>query len=158
MHRKTTIREMMKRIDNLQDLMNKQTQTEGVVVINLGRFIESDVTGTFNDYITSKLKGMSDDSTILIDDMAISIDIYLPTGILYDLDKESLKEFVDATASGDEIRFMELYVKTFENMFDMDDVLNNGSDFFKDFAEHIKVLTIDELVNRYKEKRFFRMT
>ena len=30
--------------------------------------------------------------------------------------------------------------------------------FYKDFLEHYKVLSIEELVERYKDQRFFKMT
>ena len=200
----------MKRLDNLQ-AMAKMKSSEPVLIC-LDEWLASNEQGTFCDYIDMKLQNKSDNVVIIIDDMLISIDIYLPTQLLYYLDKEQVKKFVQATDEADEKRYMEMYIQVFEEMFELNDIpdkeyymttptLNclhhshwsNGrwltdeevrerfyekrlaentmkydvlADvfsesnylFYKDFLEHYKILSIEELVERYKDQRFFKMT
>lgn len=210
MVRKSTTRELLKRLDNLQ-AMAKMKSSEPVLIC-LDEWLASNEQGTFCDYIDMKLQNKSDNVVIIIDDMLISIDIYLPTQLLYYSDKEQVKKFVQATDEADEKRYMEMYIQVFEELFELDDIpdkqyfmttptLNclhhshwsNGrwltdeevrerfyekrlaentmkydvlADvfsesnylFYKDFLEHYKVLSIEELVERYKDQRFFKMT
>ena len=210
MVRKSTIRELLKRLDNLQ-AMAKMKSSEPVLIC-LDEWLASNEQGTFCDYIDMKLQNKSDNVVIIIDDMLISIDIYLPTQLLYYSDKEQVKKFVQATDEADEKRYMEMYIQVFEELFELDDIpdkqyfmttptLNclhhshwsNGrwltdeevrerfyekrlaentmkydvlADvfsesnylFYKDFLEHYKILSIEELVERYKDQRFFKMT
>lgn len=210
MVRKSTTRELLKRLDNLQ-AMAKMKSSEPVLIC-LDEWLASNEQGTFCDYIDMKLQNKSDNVVIIIDDMLISIDIYLPTQLLYYSDKEQVKKFVQATDEADEKRYMEMYIQVFEELFELDDIpdkqyfmttptLNclhhshwsNGrwltdeevrerfyekrlaentmkydvlADvfsesnylFYKDFLEHYKILSIEELVERYKDQRFFKMT
>ena len=210
MVRKSTIRELLKRLDNLQ-AMAKMKSSEPVLIC-LDEWLASNEQGTFCDYIDMKLQNKSDNVVIIIDDMLISIDIYLPTQLLYYSDKEQVKKFVQATDEADEKRYMEMYIQVFEELFELDDIpdkqyfmttptLNclhhsNWSNgrwltdeevrerfyekrlaentmkydvladvfsesnylFYKDFLEHYKILSIEELVERYKDQRFFKMT
>lgn len=210
MVRKSTTRELLKRLDNLQ-AMAKMKSSEPVLIC-LDEWLASNEQGTFCDYIDMKLQNKSDNVVIIIDDMLISIDIYLPTQLLYYSDKEQVKKFVQATDEADEKRYMEMYIQVFEELFELDDIpdkqyfmttptLNclhhshwsngrwltdeevrerfyekrlaentrkydvladvfseNKCLFYKDFLEHYKVLSIEELVERYKDQRFFKMT
>lgn len=210
MVRKSTTRELLKRLDNLQS-MAKMKSSEPVLIC-LDEWLKSNEQGTFADYIDMKLQNKADSTVIMIDDMLISIDIYLPTQLLYYLDKEQVKEFVQAADEADEKRYMEMYIQVFEEVFELNDIpdkqyfmttptLNclhqsewsdgrwltdeeirerfyerivaenatkydvladvfskNNYLIYKDFLEHYKTLSIEELVERYKDQRFFKMT
>lgn len=210
MIKKAKTKELLKRLDSLQAIANKKSASP--VLVSLEEWMKSKEQGTFCDYINKKLQNKSPDSTVIIDDMILSIDIYLPTQLLFDADKDTVKKFVQAASERDENLFMELYIQVFEEMFELNDIpdkeyymttpiLNflhhslwkdgrwltdeelreqhyescladnalrydvladvfseNKCLFYKDFLEHYKVLSIEELVERYKDQRFFKMT
>lgn len=206
---KKSRKELLKRLDDLQDMMSKKS--DAVICASLEDWMNSDDQGTFNDYINKKVKG-HEDATVLVDDMLLSSDIYLPTQLLFDANKETVKKFVQAVQENDEIRQMEMFIHIFEELFELEEVhdkefymttptlnylhhstFENGrwlSDeevrekyyqnriaeskrqydiladvfsenkywFYKDFLEHYRILSVDALVERYKDQRFFKMT
>ncbi len=136
--------------------------------------------------------------------------MYIPTEILFDAEKDVVKELVKAASESDEIKFIKLYIELFDELFDLGEIpdknyymttpkLNflHGSkgyfgryltdeevrqeyfeselsenalsydvcaevfsksnlSFYKDFLDHYKVLSIEQLVERYKDQRFFK--
>lgn len=160
MVKKTVNKELLKRLDRLQSIVNVKSFES--IIIGLNDWIESNSDGTFNDYIESKVKNKSQDVTLIIDDMLLSCDLYIPTDLIFDAEKQTVKEFVKAATESNEIRFMELYISLIEEYFDLDvletDIFSNSKmQFYKDFLEHYKILSIDELVERYKDQKFFHM-
>ena len=155
MVRKSTTRELLKRLDNLQALM--QRKSAGVLVISIEEYLASDESGTFSEYITEKTAGMSDDTKLLIDDMSIAIDLYIPSYPLFETDKNTMQELVRATGSQDKRRYMEIFVQVFESLFEGNTEPVKDGTFCKDFMEHYKTMSADELVERYENQKFFRM-
>lgn len=156
MVKKAKTKELLKRLDNLQAMMNRKS--DAVVVATLDDWLESDEEGTFNDYINRKTSKMSN-ATILIDDMIIAIDIYLPTEFLYDIDdKTVMQKFVDATSNEDKKEYMKLYIQVFDEMFSDAEISCSEKSFYHDFIEHYKTMSIEKLVERYEDQRFFRMS
>lgn len=155
MVRKSATRELLKRLDNIQALM--QRKSTGVLLVSIKEYLASDASGTFSEYITEKTAGMSDDTRLLIDDMSIGIDIYIPSYPLFEVDKNTMQELVRATESQDKRRYMEIFKQTFESLFKgITEPAKDGS-FFKDFMEHYKTMSVDDLVERYENQRFFKI-
>ena len=67
MVKRTATRELLKRLDNIQTLM--QRKSAGILVVSIEEYLASDASGTFSEYITEKTAGMSDDTRLLIDDI-----------------------------------------------------------------------------------------
>lgn len=151
---KKSRKELLKRLNDLQDIMTKKT--DSVLCLSLEDWIESDVQGTFNDYIHSKVKGYAD-ATVIVDDMLLDTPLYVPMEFIFDTDKDTLMTFVKAASDSDEKKFMELYIKVFDEMFADKDVKANEGSFYQDFMEHYKTMSIEKLVERYEDQRFFRM-
>lgn len=155
MVRKSTTRELLKRLDNLQAMM--QRKSAGVLVISIEEYLASNESGTFSEYITEKTAGMSDDTKLLIDDMSIAIDLYIPSYPLFETDKNTMQKLVRATGSQDKRRYMEIFVQVFESLFEGNTEPVKDGTFCKDFMEHYKTMSADELVERYENQKFFRM-
>ncbi len=55
-------------------------------------------------------------------------------------------------------RYWEMEVSEIADKFDVyAEVFAKMSPFYKDFMEHFKILSVEELVERYKDQRFFKM-
>lgn len=202
-------KDLLKRLDRLQSMV-KMKSSESVIIV-LEDWIKSKETGKFSDYIKKSLLNKSDDTTVIIDDMLLETDMYLPCELIFDSTKDVIKKFVKAAGESDEVQFMKLFIELFEEAFDLHDIpdreyymttpkLNfmhqsvreggrwltdeelrqrhyeselqhsassfdicsdifteSGSLFYKDFLEHYKILSVEELVERYKDQRFFHM-
>lgn len=155
MVKRTATRELLKRLDNIQTLM--QRKSAGILVVSIEEYLASDASGTFSEYITEKTAGMSDDTRLLIDDMSVAIDIYLPSYPLFEADKNTMQKLVRATGSQDKRRYMEIFVQVFESLFEGNTEPVRDGTFCKDFMEHYKTMSADELVERYENQKFFRM-
>ena len=154
MVKKAITKELLKRLDNLQSVAHKKNIEP--IVIELKDWIASSEQGTFYEYIEMKMQNKSPDSILIIDDMILSSDIYVPVQVLFNVEKDIVKQFVQAVKESDEKQFMNLYIKVIEELVELDDLPDNM--FFKDFLEHYKEMTIEELVERYKDMKFFKMT
>lgn len=157
MPKKVINKELLKRLDRLQSMVH--IKSSEAVIVALKDWFESDDDGRFNDYIESKMRNKSQDVTLIIDDMLLSCDLYIPSELIFSAEKQVVKAFVKAVTESDEVRFMELYISLFEEYLAVDaDVFSeSGREFYKDFLEHYKILSIEELVERYKDKKFFHM-
>lgn len=159
MVKKSTNKELIKRLNKLQCMANRKSSEP--VLVNIEKWLESNDEGTFNDYIEKMLKNKSANVTLIIDDMSLQTDLYIPSDLIYLADKSIVKEFVKAANETDEMQFMKLYVKLFEDLFDdtcTDVFLESKLPFYKDFLQHYKVLSFEELIARYKTQKFFKMT
>lgn len=155
MVKRTATRELLKRLDNIQTLM--QRKSVGVLMVSIEEYLTSDGSGTFSEYITEKTAGMSDDTKLLIDDMSIAIDLYIPSYPLFEADKNTMQELVRATESQDKSRYMEIFIQVFESLFEGITEPVRGGTFCKDFMEHYKTMSVDDLVERYENQKFFKM-
>lgn len=151
---KKSRKELMKRLNDLQGMMNKKTDV--VICVSLEDWIEGDFHGTFNDYINMKVKGLAD-ATVLVDDMLLDTPLYVPVEFLFDSEKDIMKALVKAASDSDEKEFMKLYLQVFDEMFADKEVKAKNDSFYQDFMEHYKTLSIEELVERYEDRRFFKI-
>lgn len=169
MIKKATTKELLKKLNNLQVMVNKRTDQP--ILISLKEWMESSYSGTFGSYINIKLKNIESDVTLIIDDMLLETNMYLDTTILFYENKESFKKLLEYASNGNDIAFMEKYIEVFQGFFEQDmgydDLckkadscrinLINKNPFLKDFFNHYRVLSIEELVERYKDQRFSKM-
>lgn len=151
---KKSRKELLKRLNDLQDIMKKKTDL--VLCLSLEDWMKSDDQGTFYEYIHRKVKGYAE-ATVIVDDMLLDTPLYIPVEFLFDTDKDTMKPFVKAALDSDEKQFMELYIKVFDEMFSDKDVKANEGSFYQDFMEHYKSVSIEELVERYEDRRFFQV-
>lgn len=170
MVKRTRNKELLKRLEALQVIANRKCSE--TVFIDLKEWVESSDSGRFINYVCRFLKNKSKDVTLIIDDLILETSMYLDTSILYNENKESIKQFVNFASTKDDISFMKKYIEVFETVFmtdyssyqdlqekydDTKSKLIENNDFFQDFLEHFKMLSVEELVERYKDQRFFKM-
>lgn len=162
MVKKLKSKELLKRLDNLQHMM-KYKDSESVFV-SVEEWIETTGTETFIEYCEKRMKSKTHDTVILIDDMILESDMYLELDCILVLSKDEVSEFIKLTNSSEE--FMKKYIEAFEDLYVIKEngnripemqetILKNSSAFVKDFYEQYKILSVEELVERYKDKRFF---
>lgn len=155
-------KELLKRLDNLHHLM-KHKDSESVFV-SVEEWIETTGTETFIEYCEKRMKSKSHDAVVLIDDMILETDMYLDLSCILVLSKDEVSEFIKLTNSPDE--FMKKYIDAFENLYVVKgngnrvpemqkSLLSNCNEFINDFYEQYKILSVEELVERYKDQRFF---
>lgn len=157
--KKSSNKELLKRLTKLQSMVDKKSSE--VILVDMEKWLKSDDKGTFSGYIEKMLKNKPSDATLIIDDMSLQTDLYVPSHLIYYADKSIVKEFVKAASETDEIQFMKLYIKLFEEFFNdvcADVFLESKLAFYKDFLEHYKILSIEELITRYKDQKFFKMS
>ena len=138
-----------KRIDELKAVQNKKT---GVVLIAVEAWIESnDKAACFADYVNRFLKGCSDDSTIILDDMCLgAYNLYLPTEPLHSLDRTSIKPFVNVF---DDAEWLKQYIKVVDANKQQFAEIENAA--FQDFLQHYESMSIEEMVECYSNERWF---
>lgn len=164
MVKKLKSKELLKRLDNLQHMM-KHKDSESVYV-SVEEWLETTETETetFIEYCKKRTKSKNHDTVVLIDDMILETDMYLDLDCILVLSKDEVSEFVKLTNSSEE--FMKKYIEAFEDLYVVkgngdrvpimqEAMLKNSSTFVKDFYEQYKVLSVEELVERYKDQRFF---
>lgn len=162
MVKKLKSKELLKRLDNLQHMM-KRKDSESVFV-SVEEWIETTGTETFIEYCEKRMKSKTYDTVVLVDDMILESDMYLELDCILVLSKDEVSEFIKLTNSSEE--FMKKYIKAFERLYVVPAenkhsesrqklILDNSSTFVKDFYEQYKVLSVEELVERYKNQRFF---
>lgn len=162
MVKKLKSKELLKRLDNLQHQM-KRKDSESVFV-SVEEWIETTGTETFIEYCEKRMKSKSHDTVVLIDDLILQTDMYLDMNCILVLPKDEVSKFIKLTNSSEE--FMKKYIEAFEGLYVIkgngnrvfeiqETILKNSSAFVKDFYEQYKILSVEELVERYKDKRFF---
>lgn len=170
MVKRTRNKELLKRLETLEVIANRKCSE--TVFVDLKEWIQSSDSGRFINYVCRLLKNKSKDTTLIVDDLILETSMYLDTSILYNEDKESIKQFVNFAIAKDDISFMKKYIEVFETVFmadyssyqdlqekydDTKSKLIKTNDFFQDFMEHFKLLSVEDLVERYKNQRFFKM-
>lgn len=162
MVKKLKSKELLKRLDNLHHMINRKDSES--VFVSVQEWIETTGTETFIEYCEKRMKSKTHDTVILIDDLILETDMYLSLDCILVLSKGDVSEFIKLTNSPEE--FMKKYIEAFEKLYvvPVEDkhsesrqklILDNSSAFVKDFYEQYKVLSVEQLVERYKDQRFF---
>ena len=160
MVRKLKNKELLKRLDKLQDLMKYKVSEP--VLVSIQEWLDSTGTESFIEYCEKQLHSKSPNSFLLIDDLILETGMYLNLECVMVLSKDEVSKFVELAASSEE-RFMEEYIEAFERMYVVPDestqesILKKSGAFVNDFFEHYKALSTERLVERYKDQKFFRM-
>lgn len=82
-------------LKRIEELSNYTSQKGGIpVIVSLEDWIEGSYEGSFHDYVT-KLERNNPNSTIIVDDMLLETDMYLPSYIFFDRDKRTIEKFID---------------------------------------------------------------
>lgn len=163
MVRKSSNKEFLNRLTKLQDMLNKNSSF--VVLVDIKNWLESDEEETFIEYCKRLTKNKSE--TVIVDDLILQTDMYLQLDCILVQNRAFVKDLIQLS-SVSEVNFMKKYIDAFEDLYVVKGsgnrtpilqkaMLENASDFVKDFYEHYKILPIDELVERYKDQKFFRM-
>ena len=138
------------------------------VLVDMEKWLESehDDEETFIEYCERLTKNKT--NNVIVNELILETDMYLQSDCIFAQSKDFIKQLVES-ASVSEAEFLKRYIVAFEDLYVVkgtgrkidilqNSMLNNASDFVKDFYEHYKVLPIDELVERYKDQKFFKMT
>lgn len=143
-------------------MMNRKDSES--VFVSVQEWVETTETETFIEYCEKRMKSKTHDTVILIDDLILETDMYLNLDCILVLSKDEVSEFIRLTNSPEE--FMKKYIEAFEKLYVVPAeykhsesrqklILDNSSAFVKDFYEQYKVLSVEQLVERYKDQRFF---
>ena len=162
MVRKLKNNELLKRLDKLQDLMKYKASEP--VLVSIQEWLDSTGTDSFIEYCEKQLHSKSPNSFLLIDDLILETGMYLNLECVMILSKDEVSKFVELAVSSEE-RFMEEYIEAFERMYVVPDkelsnqesILKKSGAFVNDFYEQYKVLSVEQLVERYKDQKFFRI-
>ena len=160
MVRKLKNKELLKRLDKLQDMINNKASEP--VLVNIQEWLDSTGTESFVEYCEKRLQHKSPNSFLLIDDLILETGMYLNLECVMVLSKDEVSKFVELAASSEE-RFMEEYIEAFERMYVVPDgstqesILKKSGAFINDFFEQHKILSTEQLVERYKDQKFFKM-
>lgn len=165
MVKKLKNKELLKRLDKLQHMMNRKESEP--VFVSLKEWLETTETETetFIEYCKKRMKSKTHDIVVLIDDTILETDMYLDLDCILVLSKDEVSEFVNLTNSSEE--FMKKYIEAFENLYVVkgngnrvpimqESLLNNCNEFINDFYEQYKILSVEELVERYKDQSFLK--
>lgn len=199
MIKKMSKAKMIQRLENLQSKM--QYKTSIPIVLDLEKWINSNnQSSSFGKYVLN-IEKKNPNAVIIIDDMLLETDMYLPTEIILSEGKETIKRFIDLALNHSEVDYMKAYIELFNEQFGIDEpdcswkypgstrrfdgerwstdeeekqrcfnlerkkhadsieVTRNvlkESPVILDFFDHYKKLTVEEMVERYKDQRFFR--
>ena len=164
MVRRSKNKELLKRLDEIQSKMKrKSTET---VLVSVEDWLETTGTETFVEYCEKQLEFKSPGTTVIIDDFILQTDMYLDLKCIVVLSKDEVKKFIKLATSS-EIDFMKNYIEAFEKLYvvrgdnrasknSQESILKYSGSFVKDFYKHYKVLSIEQLVERYKDQSFFK--
>lgn len=153
--------QVLKRLEQLQEKLHFKDTTP--IVLDLEKWLNStDEHISFADYVM-KLAKKFPDTQIIIDDMSIQSDMYLNTDLILDANRETIQLFVNHSEQGNEVEYVTEFIKLFNAWMDsmkgtesVEKVLSGMDDYFYlDFFRHYKQFTVEELVDRYKDQRFF---
>lgn len=154
--------QVLKRLEQLKEKLHFKNTTP--IVLDLEKWLtSSDEHTSFADYVM-KLAKEFPDTQIIIDDMPIQSDMYINTDLILDANREIIQSFVKHSEQDNEVEYMTEFIKLFNSWMDsmkgtepMEKVVSGMDDpFYLDFSRHYKQLTVEELVDRYKDQRFFK--
>lgn len=98
-------------------------------------------------------------ATVILDDMLLNPDMYLPNEIILSQSREVVKGYIDLNLIDDEVGYMNLYLDLCCFFFEQDDEETElylaSEPVLLDIRENYEKLTIEEMVERYKNQRFF---
>lgn len=161
--RKVKNKELLKRLDKLHDMMKFKDSESVFVSIEKWIASDEDESENFIEYcerLTNYKTG-----TVLIDDLILQTDMYLDMNCVFAQSKKFVKELIELSTTS-ETEFLKKYILAFEDLYvvkgngnrvpEMQEaILKNSSSFVNDFYEQYKILSVEELVERYKDQSFF---
>ncbi|MNW61327.1 hypothetical protein D3C74_393770 [compost metagenome] len=129
------------------------------IIIDLDDWLKSDdASESFADYV-SMIADKPNVTTLIINSLILEVEMYLPTDIIYTQTKECIQAFADIAMSGNEIEFMRMYLDLCIYHFNLNDKESktyiDSNLTLSDIRDNYNVLSIQELVERYKDKKFF---
>lgn len=103
---------------------------------------------------------IKENTPVIFDNMILECcDMYLPLDIICHQRKEVIKAFIDLSIAEDEIGYMELYLDLCSFLFEQEDEKTNAyiasEPVLMDIHKNYKALSVEELIERYKDQRFF---
>lgn len=149
---------MIQRLELLQAKVESKTSIP--IVLDLETWLDSDdQCSSFGRYALN-CGNKNPNARIIIDDMAIQTDMYIETGLILDSDKETIRSFVNLAIQDDEVQYMKAYIELFQTWMAVDEIHRKvlselSTPFYLDFFDHYKELSVEELIERYKDQRFF---
>lgn len=163
MVKKLKSKELLKRLDNLQHQMKRKDSESVFVSIEKWIASDEDESENFIEYcerLTNYKTG-----TVLIDDLILQTDMYLDMNCVFAQSKKFVKELIELSTTS-ETEFLKKYILAFEDLYVVKgngnrvpemqkSLLSNCNEFINDFYEQYKILSVEELVERYKDQRFF---
>ena len=160
MIKKINTSRMIQRLEKLQSKV--ESKTSFPIVLDLENWIDSDdLSSSFGEYAL-KVEDKNPKATIILDNMAVQTDMYVDTGLILNSDKETIKSFVNLAIQDDEVEYMKAYIELFHTWMAVDEfeivrevISELSTPFYLDFFNHYKKLSVEELVERYKDQRFF---
>ena len=138
-----------KRIEEIKTYTDKRQQR--VVVITVDGWLSDAESGCFAEYVEKILKRTPEKSLILFDDTQLaSNNLYLPCEPLHFLDKASAKPFLECFADA---KWLEMYIRVIDKEKNHFAEIVNPA--FQDFLKCYKSMSIEELVKRYSDDKWF---
>lgn len=151
------------------------------------------------DDVFKMFPDIKEKAPVILDDMILQTDMYLPTDIILYKGKETIRKFINLALNHNEEEYMKAYIELFDKEFGISEpdfehwikgigeydyrynnveeqekynnwlknkyqesfdavknLLAEHDSTLADFFENYKKLSIEELVERYKDKRFFK--
>lgn len=140
-------KENLKRIERLNALQNIKNCSPKIISVD-GWVASDDESVCFADYLDKVLKNISENATVILDDLQIgSNNLYLPYTPLFELDKQAIKPFLECF---DNAKWLSMYIEVVsakERYFA--DTIDDTA--FQDFLQHYKTMGIEEMVVRYSD-------
>lgn len=144
----------------LKEIKESQNCLQHPLVLDVVDWVEKpNEFDTFIDLLENIHKQNRNNVTIIIDSLMLAPDgLYLPEDIILTQKREVVKRFLDLAE--DEIGYMKQYLDLCFFFFEQDDEeiqsYIKSEPVLMDIQENYKKLTIEEMVERYKDQRFFK--
>lgn len=159
--------EELKRLQGVKDSISTViavVESSGEISATLYRGLPQNgkqITKTFSGiHNLLEFPGITDDTNLLLDDMALSSDMYLPTDpILWFCSPEEIREFIHFSQNGNLSAWLKQYINLIQSLqdekFPMPDNLT-GNPALKDLIQNHDRFSLDELVERYQDRLWFQ--
>lgn len=157
----------LKRFQGVRDSISLVTaivEPSGAVSANVHRGLPK--AGKYNRITFNSLRdlleypGITDQTSLLLDDLAISADLYLPADlILWFCQPEEIARFAQLAEKGDQAAWLTGYVELLQSLqkepFPIpDEMADNPA--LNDLIQNHSRFPIEELVERYQDRRWFQ--
>lgn len=157
----------LKRFQGVRDsiaFVTAAVEPSGAISANVHKGLPKD--GKYNRITFNSLRdlleypGINDQTSLLLDDMTISADLYLPADlILWFCQPEEIARFAQLAEKGDQAAWLTGYVELLQSLqkeqFPIpDEMADNPA--LNDLLQNHSRFTIEELVERYQDRRWFQ--